>query len=164
MMSEDTLCKIFASKLVDSPDFTSWLLGQTKFKTLALQSKLLHEEQAIRPAKHWWRHWWCKVPELDAESETDIFVVFEIVGTKLRFALHIECKLANGKFMKQQAQSYAFRGRHMLGKPKYLNYFDFETILVAPDSFRSMYRSECNLFDRYISFNQIAKFIPEFAN
>jgi hypothetical protein len=162
-LSEDALCGAFANKLVESPAFVAWLLRRTKFKQYAQSARLLHEEQSIRPAKHWWRHWWCKVPELNAESETDIFLVFECIDTKLRFSLHVECKLANGKFMARQPEAYSFRGRHMSGKPKYLNYKDFETMLIAPESFRALYRMDCDLFDRYLSFKDLSEFVPEFS-
>lgn len=163
MASEDALCDAFADKLIESANFKNWLLDQTKFAPFASQAKLLHEEQAMRPAKRWWRHWWCKVPELAADSETDIFLVFQVADGGHRFALHIENKLAKSTFTNFQAEAYDFRARHMMNKPKYLSYSDFETILIAPLSFRDLYRSKSDLFDRYISHEDIARFVPAFG-
>lgn len=161
---EDDLNLAFANKLVESPEFVSWMLSRTKFRKDVAHAQLLHEEQAIRPAKFWWKHWWCKVPELNADSETDIFLVFQIDEGRQRFALHIENKLANSTFTKRQPESYAFRARHMMNKPRYLYYSDFETVLMAPLIFQSTYRSKCGLFDRYISHEDIANFVPEFGD
>ena len=121
------------------------------------------EQASARAAKFWWKHWWCRVPELDAETETDIFIVFEVAETKERFALHVENKMANGSFAEKQPESYAFRAEHMMRKARYLNYTDFETILISPLSFRDKNRMRCDLFDCYISYEDLSEFIPEFS-
>ena len=160
---ESDLDLAFARKIKESPEFVLWVLGRTKFKKYGSDVRLLDEEQAsARTAKFWWKHWWCRVPELDTESETDIFIVFEIAETKQRFALHIENKMANGNFTEKQPESYAFRAKHMMSKPRYLDYTDFETILISPLSFRSRNKMRCDLFGCYISYEDISEFIAEF--
>jgi hypothetical protein len=130
---EDDLNLAFASKIKESPEFASWVLSHTKFCEHGSHVRLLDEEQAsIRPRKFWWKHWWCNMPEVNKEEKQTFFIVFEITDNKQRFALHIENKKGNGKFAEGQAESYEVRARHMMNQTKYLNYTDFETILISP--------------------------------
>jgi hypothetical protein len=139
-LSEDQLCLAFAEQVKNSAKFAQWILGRTKFERYQESAQLLHEEQMrIRPRKFWWRHWWCHVPELAKDRETDIFMVFEVVKTKYRFALHIENKKSLGKFLEGQAEGYNVRAIHMKNRPEYLSYQEFETILISPRSFRERY-------------------------
>jgi hypothetical protein len=162
---EDDLCSVFANKITSSPEFTAWVLSHTKFREFGSRARVLREEQAsIRPRKFWWRHWWCTIPELAEQRETDIFIVFEVIDTKQRFALHIENKKGNGAFAKGQAEAYSFRAKHMMNRTEYLNYSDFATVLLAPLAFTHNNRAKCDLFDCSLSYEDVAKFIPEFAN
>jgi hypothetical protein len=163
-LSEDQLCLAFAEQVKNSAEFAKWVLNRTKFKQYQESARLLHEEQMqIRPRKFWRRHWWCHVPELAKDRETDIFMVFEVVKTKYRFALHIENKKSLGRFLEGQAEAYEARALHMMKRPEYLNYEEFETVLISPRSFRARYGTECDLFDSYISYEDVAKYIPEFG-
>ena len=147
----------------DSQDFCSWVLSQTKFKVRT--ARLLHGQQMrSRPKvepENWWRHWWRKIPELGQERETDIFLVFEDSADSSRFALHIENK-QDVKFAPGQAEDYEPRARWMMGMPRYLNYTDFQAVLIAPNSFRASNPEAC-LFDCFISYEDIGRFIPEFT-
>jgi hypothetical protein len=164
-MTEDELCHIFAEHVRGTPEFAIWLLGRTKFKEFAAHARLMHQEQKnIRPRKQWWRHWWCRIPELKKDRETDIFMVFEIVDPNLRFALHIENKMSNGKFAAGQAEAYRIRAQHMANKEEYLDYNEFETILISPLSFKARYGAACDFFDSHIAYEEIADFIPAFAD
>jgi hypothetical protein len=162
--TEDQLCHAFAEQVKESPDFARWVLKYTKFAKLGSNIRLLHEEQMnIRPRKAWWRHWWCRIPELKKDRETDIFMVFEIAGSKRRFALHIENKKGNGSFAEGQAEAYRVRALHMMQKREYLNYEDFATVLLCPESFKERYPTKCDLFDACISYEAIAHFVPDFG-
>src|SRR5258708_1300714 len=153
--SEDELCLAFAERAKEFPQFASWILTRTKFRKHADHVRLLHEEQMnIRPRTFWWRHWWCHIPELSKDRETDIFMVFEIEETKQRFALHIENKKDNGHFAEGQAEAYRIRAQHMANKMEYLSYEDFETILIAPAAFIGKYGAACNFFDTRISYEE----------
>ncbi len=163
-LTEDQLCEAFAEGVKEIPDFSAWLLQRTKFAPLAKSCRLLHREQmAIRPRKRWWRHWWCRVPELQKDRETDIFMVFETVSDRARFALHIENKRDNYQFNEGQAAAYAPRARHMLGKPQFLNYTDFSTILLAPLGFKVRFEDDCALFDVFVAYEEVANYLPVFA-
>jgi hypothetical protein len=162
LKGEDLQCLVFAEAVKHSPSVQKWLLAQTKFASHSGSARLLHEEQrTIRPRKFWWRHWWCHVPELSKDRETDIFMVFE-TGEGWRFALHCENKLGTGRFEDGQAQAYAPRGRHMANQPKFLTYADFQTVLLAPRAFQQKYRSDCALFDIAISHEEVAAAVPYF--
>jgi hypothetical protein len=161
-LCEDMLCRIFAERVLSSADFCDWVLSHTKFG--GCKAKLLYEEQiAIRPkvkAENWWRHWWRKIPDLKRERETDIFLVFQACEGGDRFALHIENK-QNAKFRPGQAEDYEPRARWMMRTPHYLNYSDFETILIAPMALRER-DARALLFHSFISYEDISRFIPEF--
>jgi hypothetical protein len=165
--AEDSLSLAFANKLTDSPEFISWVLSQTKFAEHAKTAKLLSEEQAAaRTARFWWRNWWCHVPDLGEESETDIFLVFEDAKTGKRFSLHIENKIANSTFTPNQEASYAVRATYMLHYTKAAEFrcTDFDTVLIAPHSFRNKYREQSDQFGCFIAHEDIAKFIPSFGS
>ena len=160
---EGELDLAFASKMEESAEFRSWVLEHTKFRDFSSSVRLLHEEQGKdRPI--WWKHWWCPIPELGEERETDIFLVFEVEESGKRFALLIENKKANGKFLEGQAEGYEPKARFMMNKEKYLSYSEFETVLIAPSAFRDNNKEKCDLFGTYISYEEIANFIPDFQD
>lgn len=143
-------------------DFVTWFLDQTKFKGLG--------------ASYVWSrsdHPWGKVavpvpnPETGVveltmrEGETDILAVFEASGVG-RFALHIENKLASGKFTELQPELYAARSVAWRGDEKYQSYVDSETMLVAPRAFYERWTADAAKFDRYVPHEEIARFIPLF--
>jgi hypothetical protein len=165
MVSELDLDRAFANKLATSRSFCAWILRQTKFADCAGDAVLLDKQQAeAKPRKkpeNWWRHWWC---ELDgAGSETDIFAVFGFSGSARRIALHIEDKPPHGRFTKDQPKNYRRRGDFMRGKAQYMDYSDFETILLAPDAFLADHRDVISHFDRCITYESVAAEIPIFG-
>lgn len=160
--SELTLDRELALALQISPALSEWLIGRTKFKAWANTAKLLHNEQAeARTAPFWWKHWWCRIPGY-GDSETDVFLVFEHLTVE-RFALHIENKLASGSFTKNQADLYAIRAEFMKGKPRWLNYTDFATVLLAPQSFRMKFITESQKFDHFIAHEELASLVPAYG-
>lgn len=143
--------------------FVAWLLSQTKFAHL---QACYHWSRADNP----WGTITITVTEphtgksstVRRESETDVLVVF-ITNDGYRFALHIENKLASGSFTPGQPEMYPIRAEQWKGLARYENYQDFETVLVAPRAFYERNKEKVDLFDRYISHESIAEFIPEFA-
>jgi len=164
---EDSLNLAFANKLLDSPEFIAWVLGHTKFSQYAAGVRLLKDEQEkARRARFWWRHWWCRIPESGEDSETDIFLVFEVIKSGMRFAVHIENKIAGSTFTPRQEFNYAARALHMLSNTKSASFkcTDFDTVLIAPTSFRDRFSEPCSQFGCFISHEDISKFIPSFGN
>jgi hypothetical protein len=162
MLSEDDLCQAFADQIKESPAFVTWLLGRTKkFSGLRADDvRVLWEEQQEQRtslAAPWWRHWWmgkCKCTGCIGGRETDIFVVFELIESNDRFALHIENKPPKKRFTKGQAAAYPIRAKCWAHQKRFLNYTDYEAILVAPLVFLSSPGAE--LFTG-VSYEDVAK-------
>jgi hypothetical protein len=146
-----------------NPAFCDWFLSRTKFSQ--------------GDAKYDWSrsdHPWGRIPfslgdpatrivEGARDCETDVLVVFA-TSKGQRFPLHIENKLAAGRFEAHQPELYTSRGRHWLRNPDYGNYEDFESVLVAPRVFYDRNREIVDKhFDHYIAHEDIAAFIPLFA-
>jgi len=158
---EAELDHAFAEAIEHNFAFQRFLLLGGRFARHADCARLLVEEQAAaRKAKHWWKHWWCKLPD-GAEWETDIFLVFE-AGTE-RFAIHIEDKPADGILRLDQAAAYRRRATFKAHDKKWLNYADFETVLLAPSGFIGRNSSEAAQFDRTLSYEEITPFAPLFG-
>ena len=161
--SEDELCSAFADAVRNSGEFRGWVLDRTKFGGYAHSARLLHEEQiSLRPRKHWWRHWWSYVPEINRERETDIFMVFETPSSG-RFALHFEVKLGLSRFQPGQAAGYSPAARHMANKPEFLSYSDHQTVLICPREFRERYPDDASLFDVSLTFDELSPRLSHFA-
>lgn len=153
----------FAETLEADYDFQHWLLSGSRFSWLVDEARLLVNEQAsARRARHWWKQWWCELPD-GSQSETDIFAVFEGANGR-RFALHIEDKPGDGILTFRQASDYRRRAIFMARKERYLSYEDFETILIAPQIFLDSHADCRAQFDRAISYEALAQQIPLFSN
>lgn len=99
---------------------------------------------------------------VDKEGETDVLAIFESITGK-RLGVHIENKLASGSFTSYQAEMYAARAEHWVGRPKYASYHMWETVLLAPASFVLRNQTEARKFMSVIYHEQIARFISEFG-
>ena len=160
-IAEVELDHAFAEAIEQNPDFQRFLILGGRFARHANTARLLNKEQAAaRRAMHWWKHWWCKLPD-GSEWETDIFLVFEIDGQ--RFAFHIEDKPFDGLLRLEQAAAYRRRAAFKSNDAKWLNYSDFETILLAPSSFLKRYTEAARQFDRLLSYEDIAPYAPLFG-
>ncbi|AWN42563.1 hypothetical protein [Methylobacterium durans] len=161
-MREADLDHAFAEALRDSAAFQAWLLSGGRFARHAMSARLLHGEQAAaRKARHWWKHWWCSLPD-GSQGETDIFAVFDS-GDEGRFGIHVENKPPHGVLPLRQAVNYRRRAAFKANDPRWLNYSDFEVILVAPASFLAAHQECLRQFDRGVSYEEVAAFAPLFA-
>lgn len=160
-IAEAELDHAFAEAIERDQSFQRYLLEGGRFRRFANTARLLVEEQtSARKAKHWWKHWWCRLPD-GMEWETDIFLVFEADGE--RFALHIEDKPRDGILRFEQAAAYRRRAAYKANDPHWLSYSDFETILLAPCAFHGMNADALAQFDRALSYEEIGSFVPIFA-
>ncbi len=161
-ISEAELDLSFAEGLLRSPTLLTDVLRGGRFKRFASEAHILAAEQsAIRPkASHWWKHWWCRLPD-GSEGETDVFVVLEAEGE--RFALHVENKPADGKLLMKQAVDYRRRAALKANDPMWLNYTDFETILMCPARFAEQHAENALQFDRVLSYEDVGRILPLFA-
>ncbi len=160
---EKDLDKIINEKFKNSPKFSEWFLSKTKFSG---EFAGYYWSRCDHP---WYRRKYTeinsetgKVEQKAKDSETDILVVFETEHKK-RFALHIENKLTS-KFEHLQPEQYPIRAKDWAENPKYRNYTDWETVLIAPIAFYEKYITDSKKFDRYISHEDISLHIHEFKS
>lgn len=160
-ISEADLDLAFASAIESDPGFLVWILSTGRFARYANEARILIEEQrsARKSAAYWWKHWWCRLPN-GTEGETDVFLILQ--AGALRFALHVENKPPSGSITLDQAQRYRQRAAYMAHKPRWLDYVDFETLLIAPRSFLDRNTAAVAYFDRAIDYESIAPFAPLF--
>jgi len=90
--------------------------------------------------------------------------VFGFKNSSVRFALHIEDKPPRGRFTPDQYLNYERRAKFMAFKANYMNYSDFTTILLAPESFCDKHKEEIKAFDAIITYESVATRIPLFAS
>lgn len=161
-ISEADLDHAFAETLLVSRDFQIWFLSQGRFARYSQTARLMNEEQAAaRTAKHWWKHWWTRMPD-GSEGETDIFLVFETPDAE-RFAVHIENKPPHGTLTLRQAVDYRKRAIVKAHTAKWLNYSDFEVVLLTPRAFADGNAEAARQYDRVIHYEDIAGFAPLFG-
>ncbi|MCG5079081.1 hypothetical protein [Paraburkholderia tagetis] len=160
--NEKRLDKCIEQAFQSNPEFTTWFLSRTGFANDAGVYRWsrsdnpwsTHPQETIDPATG--------EPVVKyVQSETDILVVFSRPNSG-PFALHIENKLENGSFTSGQPERYKSRVTYWLNNPKYGAYVDFETVLIAPHVFFEKHRIDGEKFDRYVSHEDIAKYLPEF--
>ncbi len=154
------LDEIFADKLVESHEFRSWLLSRTKFARLWPLARLLMEEQQEAQGQDKW--WGNLRTESHGGLATKMLFVFEVEQTKLRFALHLEM-VKDAKDLEASEQgSYRSFALAMMNQEAFLNYMDFETVLLAPQALIVGDARTLN-FDRRIPFETVAGFVPQFG-
>ena len=159
MIAESDFDQAFADTLTTSTEFRRWLLSGSRFADTA--RLLIEEQRKARKARQWWKHWWGYMSD-GTSSETDVFAVFEIEPGR-RFALHVEDKPPHGKLEMRQAADYRRRAVHWAHKDRFLCYDDFETILMAPAAFIRDNAACAQQFDRCLSYEDLAAWIPLFA-
>jgi hypothetical protein len=150
--TEKQLDAFFHAKFMQSAAFAEWFLSQTKFCNRSSKLVLLRSD-----------HPWYQSKKTGAQSETEILIVLEDISTAEKFAIHIENKLANGKFGAKQPELYHERANDWRHMAKFGNYDDYEAILIAPHTFFERHPEQTKLFHRYVSHEDIARFIPEFG-
>lgn len=159
--SRAALDEIFANKLVESHEFRSWFLSRTKFARLWPLATLLHNEQReAQVGGAWWRNW---PAENIGAPATSMLFIFEVEQTKLRFALHVENASQPQELSASENGSYKTIAQAMMNQDSFLNYMDFETVLLAPQAMIVGDARTLN-FDRRIPFETVAGFVPEFGS
>ena len=159
---EEDFDHAFAEVFEAESDFRNWFLAGGRFARFATDAELLVEEQKqARSDKvnRWWRWWWCTMPD-GSQRETDLFFVFEAASK--RFAIHIENKPPTGRLSIEQAADYRPRAAYMANDDRWLNYSDFETVLLAPETFIRNNSGPAEQFDRAITYESVAEFVPLF--
>lgn len=162
-VTESELDEALSAALEKEPAFAAWFLARTPFRA----------EEATYV---WGRsnHPWSRVVltihdavddesrAAGAECETDILAVYETSDGR-RLALHIENKLADGSFTRNQPELYQARKEQWKLRPKLGNYTHAACVLIAPITFYERNRDRATLFDAYISHEDISTHVPAFA-
>lgn len=165
MSKEKELDVALGGALRDNVEFRQWLLSKTRFHSESSAELLLVRD-------NWpWTTVSCRIwntesqqyEMLTKQSETDILVVFQS-ARRGRFALHIENKLATGKFEPSQPELYRARALKWAANPKYGDYEEWATVLLAPEVFYQKNTFNAGKFDVFVAHEEIASFLPEFAN
>lgn len=161
--SEKDLDKVLDNGFKHSKEFSKWFISKTRF------SKLNTAYVWSRSDNPWGRFTFEVINQENGEkgnitrdSETDILVVFED-GSNNKVALHIENKLANGKFTQYQPEFYSKRAEAWKNNKKFGNYSDFETVLVAPLEFYASNFEASQHFDKFVSYEEVGILLPEFS-
>jgi hypothetical protein len=156
-MSKDTARKTeleldhcFWNAISSNAAFQAWFLKHTKFAHLALE--LVIDEK--------WHQRWYRDPITKKDSEGDILLMFKAPNSTDRYAIHLENKPSHRIWETFQAENYRKRAIDRMSKWRYV---DYELALIAPDSFIERSSSEMKHFDLAISYEEIGKFVPEFA-
>ena len=162
MKTEKQLDRLLEERLNADDSFRTWFLS----KTLKGAS---YTNLVLLRANHPWGKVRTILPNKDTgaleavvrEAETDVFAVLEDRNGK-RLALHIENKLPGGKFLAYQPEMYAARAEAWRQNEKYGNYDEWETVLIAPRSFRARNENDARKFMSFIAHEDIAIHVPGF--
>ena len=166
MPTEKELDQALETVLRDNGSFREWFVNQTRFKGINATYVLSRSDNP-----------WCTVKvhlpndqtgELELvkrQGETDVLFVFQAAPGRT-LALHIENKLASGRFTPAQLQPEVYRARAELWvrNPKYGNYDEWDTVLVAPSSFLIRHATLAQKFGASISHEEIARWVPSFGS
>lgn len=162
MPTEKELDRELAAQLESNSAFLEWLVSQTKFAGCGAVFR------SCRANHPWGTHPFPSTDPITGEtvtskrqSETDVLLVISDRDGKL-LGLHIENKVGAGKFTDFQPEMYAYRAAHWIGNPRYGGYADFETVLLAPEAFRQRNAAQAEVFDRFVSHEAVAQYIPLF--
>jgi hypothetical protein len=166
MPTEKELDQALEVALRDDEAFRKWFVSKTKFR-------------GENPQHRWSRsnHPWCEVdvclPNLQTgegeivrrQGETDVLFVFVFEAEpERRLALHIENKLASGRFTEFQPEVYDARAEHWKGEPKYGDYNEWDTVLLAPLDFQRRHAAIAQKFGTFIAHEEVAEYVPSFSS
>lgn len=159
---EKELDLALAAALERDPLLVAWILARTKFAGRKLE---FHSCRSNHP---WGTHPFTslnrdtgEVGETRRQSETDVLLLVKDEQGHI-FGIHIENKLGSGAFTKLQPEMYPQRAAHWVGNPKYGNYEDFDTVLLAPSSFQARNKEQAAAFGCFVSHEEISRFVSEF--
>ena len=102
-----------------------------------------------------------EIEMLAKQCETDVLAVYQTTDGR-RLALHIENKLAGGSFTPHQPELYKERLQQWKNRPKLGQYSDATSVLVAPQEFFHRFRAQAEIFEAYVSHEEIAALLPAF--
>jgi len=160
--TEAELDLALAEGLRGDSSFAAWFFRQTRFHAEDAECIFVREDNPWGKVKLQRQNPYSGVLEtLSRECETDILAVYESKGGH-RLALHIENKLATGSFTPLQPELYRERLTQWCMKAKLGMYIDATSVLVAPRAFYLRNQTAAQVFEAYVSHEDIAAFLPAF--
>ncbi len=161
--TEKDLDKILDDGFRNSNAFSNWFLSKTRFSNIGASYSWSRSDHPggrfdfeIRNSESG------EAETITRDSETDVIVIYEDTDGN-RIALHIENKLANGKYTLYQPEFYAQRAKAWLNNENYGGYSDYETVLVAPLEFYANNFQDSQKFDKFVSYEEVGLLLPEFS-
>jgi len=161
--TEAALDAALGEALYKEPKFSEWFLGRTRFRgeiASCVFCRYNNPWSRVRLERRNPLSGGLEV--LLSECETDVLAVYE-TGNGRRLALHVENKLAGGSFTRLQPELYRARLQQWKNRPKLGDYIDATSILVAPKQFFERYRAQAEIFETYVSHEELAERIPLFS-
>jgi hypothetical protein len=160
--TEKELDLALADALTNSAEFLQWFLSHTKFRN---RSAAFISCRSDHP---WGAHPFpIKDPVTDSivetrrQSETDVLLIVRALNGEI-LGVHIENKIGSGKFTTHQPEMYSYRARHWIDNTHYGGYKDFDTVLLAPASFKDRNADQAKHFGCFTSHEEIGDKIPVF--
>lgn len=163
MPTEKDLDRALEKALREGPNFRAWFVNKTRFKVKNPEPVLLRSDNP-----------WCRAnielpnPQtgelkiVARDGETDVLFVFKAEDGRI-LALHIENKLASGRFTPFQLQMYKARAEKWVGNQIYGTYDEWDTVLIAPMSFLKSHAAIAQEFGTILSHEEIAVHVPAFG-
>ena len=161
---EATLDAALAEALFGQPEFAKWLLGRTRFGGKVAECVFCRSNnpwsmvrlERPNPVSG-------ELEVLSKQCETDVLAVFQTKDGR-RLALHIENRLAHGSFTDSQPELYRERLQQWKNRPKLGQYSDATSVLVAPEAFFAKYQAEAQMFEAYVSHEELGQHLPVFKH
>ena len=163
MIPEAVLNEALGQALLNEPRVAAWFFSRTQFAKEVASCDFCR-----------WDNPWSSV-QRDApnvvsgevassvrQCETDVLAVFSTSDGR-RMALHIENKLASGRFIPNQPEPYQERKNQWKGRNQFGNYTYATTVLIAPSRCRERLGERAAVFDSYISHEDISVHVPAFV-
>jgi hypothetical protein len=161
--TEAVLNEALARALFNEPRIAAWFLAHTLFASEVASCVFCRCDNP-------WSSVRLEVPNavtgevemLVRQCETDVLAVFATRDGR-RLALHIENKLAGGSFTPHQPELYRARKSQWKGRDKLGAYTDATTVLIAPKEFYERLKDSAEIFESYLSHEEISEYVPEFS-
>lgn len=162
-LTEEQLDVVLAEALFDGGKFSEWFFQQTRFAGERAKCVFCRSDNP-----------WSRVKlqvsnpltgELEAitkDCETDVLAVYETSDGR-RLALHIENKVAGGKFTPHQPELYQERLEQWRNREKLGLYSDATSVLVAPKSFFEQHSNDAKKFECYVSHEELSSKLSAFG-
>jgi hypothetical protein len=162
--TEAHLDSALAEALSSSRGFAQWFVDRTRFGCEVVECVFCRSDnpwsyvrfQLTNPKSG-------EIETLVKQCETDVLAVFQTTDGR-RLALHIENKLAGGSFTPHQPELYRERLQQWQNRPKLGGYIDATSVLIAPMEFYDRNRSKAEVFEAFVSHEDIAALVPAFGS